>query len=100
MDNKVILIASIDILPGFEKEVKEAGIGMAVESRKETGCEQFQIHTRNDSPQTIVIYEVYQDDLAFQLHKTSAHAKTFFEYLKGRIKNDKIEVDFLTELNS
>jgi quinol monooxygenase YgiN len=100
MDNKVILIAYINILHGFEKQVKKAMITMAAESCKETGCEQYLINTRNDSPQTIVTYEVYQNDEAFQVHKTSAYAKTFFEYLKGKIKNDKVEVVFLTELNS
>lgn len=99
METKVTLIATINILPGFETEVKEAAIVMAASSNKEAGCEIFAAYTRNDSPQTIVIYEIYKSDEAFQLHKTSPHATAFFALLKGKMVNDKIEVVFLTELN-
>ena len=97
---KTSLIATIHILPGFEKEVKEALKTMEIASNKETDCEQFVANIQKDSPQTIVIYEVYKNDEAFQLHKNSAHAKAFFEFLKGKMVNDEIETVFLTELNS
>jgi quinol monooxygenase YgiN len=96
---KVILIATISILPGYEEEVKKAAIAMAAESNKEADCEVFQATTRNDSPGTIVIYEIYRSEESFEQHKISAHAQKFFELLKGKIKDDHIGVDFLTELN-
>jgi quinol monooxygenase YgiN len=99
-ESKVRLVAYIDILPAFEKEVKEALTEMAAESNKEAGCEQFVANTRNDSPLSIVIYEAYKNDEAFQLHKTSDHANKFFEFVKGKIVNDKIEAVLLTGLNS
>ena len=100
MEPKVILLAYINILPGFEKEVKEAMNTMAAETSKESGSEQFLPYTRNDSPQTIVIYEIYKNDAAFELHKSLPHSKIFFEFVKGKIVDDKIEVVLLTELNS
>jgi len=100
MDSKITLIANIDILPGFEEEVKNAMVAMAMETRKETGCELFQVNTREDSPQMIVNYEVYQNQEAFDIHKTYAYATTFFDYVKGKIKDDKIEVVYLTGLSS
>jgi len=93
------LIATIHILPGFEKEVKGALKTMEIASNKETGCEQFDANSQKDSPQAVVVYEVYKNDEAFQLHKTSSHAKAFFKFVKGKIVNDKIETVFLTELN-
>src|SRR5271154_4786944 len=96
---KLILIANIIILPGFEEEVKNATITMAAETRKETGNELFLIHTRNDSPQTIVFYEIYQSQAAFEQHKVFDYSQRYFEFQKGRIENDKPEVIFLTELN-
>ena len=95
---KVALVAYINVLPGFEKEIKEALIPMATASRKEAGCEQFVANVRNDSPQKVVIYEAYKNDEAFQLHKASPHAVAFFEFVKGKIENDKIEGVFLTEV--
>lgn len=100
MNSKITLIANIDILPGFEAEVKNAMVAMAIETRKETGCELFQVNIREDSPQMIVNYEVYQNQEAFELHKTYAYAATFFDYVKGKIKDDKIEVVYLTGLSS
>jgi quinol monooxygenase YgiN len=100
METKVILLAYINILPGFEKEVKEATIKLAAETRKEPGSEQFLPHTRNDAPQSLVFYEIYQNDVAFQLHKTLPHATSFFEFVKGKIVDDKIEVVFLTSLKN
>jgi quinol monooxygenase YgiN len=97
---KTSLIATIHVLPGFEKDVKEALKAMEIASNKETGCEQFVANTQKDSPQTVVIYEAYKNEEAFQLHKSSSHAKAFFEFVKGKIVNDKIETVFLTELNS
>ena|ERR1700744_3416044 len=97
---KLILIATINILPGFEEEVKKATIGLAVETRKETGSELFLIHTRDDSPQTIIFYEIYQSPEAFEQHKTFAYSGKYFELLKGRVENDKPEVVFLTPLDN
>jgi quinol monooxygenase YgiN len=97
---KLILIANINMIPGFEQELKKATIALAAETRKETGCELFLIHTRNDTPQTIFFYEIYQDKEAFEQHKVFAYAKRFFEFLKGRVENDQPEVSFLTALDS
>jgi quinol monooxygenase YgiN len=97
---KLTLIANINMIPGFEEEVKKATIALAAETRKETGCELFLIHTRNDSPQTLVFYEIYHSEEAFQQHKTFAYAERFFEFLKGRVENDKPGVTFLTALGS
>jgi quinol monooxygenase YgiN len=95
---KFILIANFKIIPGFEDEIKKATIAMAVETRKEKGCESFLIHTRNDSPQTVVFYEIYDSEEAFQQHKTFPYASSYFELFKGRIENDKPEITFLAAL--
>jgi quinol monooxygenase YgiN len=95
-ESEARLVAYMDILPAFEKEMKQALTEMAAETNKEAGCEQFVVNTRNDSPLSIVIYEAYKNDAAFQLHKASPHASKFFEFVKGKIVNDKIEVVLLT----
>ncbi len=100
METKVTLVASFSILPGFERAVKEATAKLAAETKKEPGSEQFLPYARNDSPQSIVVYEIYQNDTAFQLHKTLPHATSFFQFVKGKIVDDKIEIVFLTGLNN
>lgn len=90
------LIATIHILPGFETEVKKALTTMEEASNKESGCEQFAVNIQKDSPQTVMIYEVYKNQESFQSHVASPHAKVFFDFVKGKILNDKIETVFLT----
>jgi quinol monooxygenase YgiN len=97
---KFNLIATIEILPGFEAAIKKAMVTMAAETRKETGVELFLISTEKDSPQTILIYETYRSETDFELHKTLAHSKVFFEFVKGKIKDDKIGVTFLTGIDN
>ena len=97
---KIILIASLNMIPGFEDEIKKATIALAAETRKETGSELFLIHTRNDSPQTVVFYEIYGSDEAFQYHLTLGHTKAYMEFVKGKIENDKPEITLLTKLDS
>jgi quinol monooxygenase YgiN len=94
------MIATMHILPGFEKEVKSGLNTMEIESNKEAVCEQFVVNFQKDAPQTVVIYEGYKNEETFELHKTSTYAKAFFELVKGKIENDKIETVFLTALNS
>ena len=100
MENKVTLLAYIDILPGFEEELKGATVKLAEETRKEQGSESFLAHTRNDSPASLAFYEIYENDVAFEQHKTLPHATSYFEFVKGKIVDDKIEVVFLTPLRS
>ena len=97
---KFNLIATIEILPGFEAEVKKATVAMAAETRKEAGVESFLINTKSDSPQTILIYETYRSETDFELHKTLPHSKAFFEFLKGKTKDDKIGVTLLTGIDN
>ncbi len=97
---KLILIATINIIPGFEEEVKKATIALAAETRKETGCELFLINTRNDSPKSIVFYEVYHSGDVFQEHLARHYTEGFMEFVKSRIENDKPEVTFLTSLDN
>lgn len=97
---KTTVIATMTILPGFEKDVQTALSTMITESNKEADCEQFVATFEKDVPQKVVVYEVYNSDAAFEWHKTTPHAKAFFELVKGKIANDKIDAVRLTEIVS
>lgn len=97
---KTTVIATMTILPGFEREVRAALNTMTIESNKEADCEQFAATFEKDAPQKVVVYEVYKSDAAFELHKTLPHAKAFFELVRGKIANDKIDAVYLTQIGS
>jgi len=50
---------------------------LAVESRREPGCVSYIPHHSEDDPNTIVIYEQYQDEQALAAHRDSAHFKKY-----------------------
>jgi (4S)-4-hydroxy-5-phosphonooxypentane-2,3-dione isomerase len=45
----------------------------------EAGCRQFDVNTSDESPETIVLYEVYDDRAAFDFHLTTPHFVVFAE---------------------
>ncbi|WP_109310816.1 putative quinol monooxygenase [Ruegeria sp. AU67] len=44
--------------------------------REEPGCQQFDV-CLGDDPETVFLYEVYDDSAAFSAHLESAHFKSF-----------------------
>jgi quinol monooxygenase YgiN len=45
--------------------------------RDEPGCRQFDVLLPRDAPNRVVLYEVYDDEAAFEAHLASAHFKDF-----------------------
>jgi (4S)-4-hydroxy-5-phosphonooxypentane-2,3-dione isomerase len=45
----------------------------------EPGCRQFDVSTLAEAPETIVLYEVYDDRAAFDFHLTTPHFQAFAE---------------------
>ena len=43
----------------------------------EPGCRRFDVLSPGDEPGRIVLYEIYDDDRAFELHLTTPHYKEF-----------------------
>ncbi len=53
--------------------------------RDEPGCRQFDVMRANDDPCKIVLYEVYDNEDAFQAHTKMAHTQTFLGAAKEMI---------------
>jgi quinol monooxygenase YgiN len=49
----------------------------ALSLRDEPGCRQFDVLTAPDDPNRIVLYEIYDDQQAFDAHLASDHFKRF-----------------------
>ncbi len=45
--------------------------------RNEPACHQFDVLTDTSKPDTVFLYELYEDKAAFDLHLTSTHFRTF-----------------------
>jgi quinol monooxygenase YgiN len=58
-------------------EIQEALRALATASRQEPGCVTFIPHAVESDPDTVVIYEQYQDAAALEAHRASAHFKKY-----------------------
>ena len=52
----------------------------------ETGCRRFDILVDPEEPRRFVLYEIYDDGEAFELHLRSAHYRSFAEAVKDGIE--------------
>lgn len=73
-----VLVVEITVVPGaldrfmhLMEENAKASLG------SEPGCHQFDIVQDRDDPHQILLYEVYDDEAAFQAHKDTAHYRAF-----------------------
>ena len=76
-DIQTSLIATIHILPGFEKEVKEALKTMEIASNKEAGCEQFVANAQKDSPRQLLFMKLIKTRKLFNCIKLHLMPKHF-----------------------
>ena len=73
----LVLQVQIRIKPGnVEAFMKKLGENAAA-ARKEPGCTQFDILVDPNDPMNVMLYEVYADEKAFEVHQQQAHFKTY-----------------------
>ena len=75
-----ILLVTVKITPERHDEfVKEMLLNAKGAKEKEPGCLRFDVVQDGQDPNTLHLYEVYEDEVAFKKHQNSAHFKRFSE---------------------
>ena len=78
-----VIIAPIQIKPGFKEKFIEEMIGDARGSvNNEPGCLRFDVIQDAENPNRIWLYEVYIDEAAFQEHTKQPHLLKWREAVK------------------
>jgi quinol monooxygenase YgiN len=85
----VSFVVRFKFAPEDRAEMAEAVRILAAESRREPGCVSYIPHHSEEDPDTIVIYEQYQDERALAAHRESPHFKKYgvgglFQKMKER----------------
>lgn len=94
-DETVNIVATLNILPGFEEEVHTAALEMQEQTKKEKGCSQFLFNINKNNPSVIVFIERFVSKAAFEEHKVAPHTKVFFDKVKGKIEGDAPNLHFI-----
>jgi quinol monooxygenase YgiN len=74
------IVVTIKLEPGaadaFRAEILE---NAAAAKRDEPGCHRFDVLVAEDDSDTLVFYEEYTDEAAFEAHRASPHFKKYWQ---------------------
>ncbi len=77
--SKVVVNAEITTHEGHFDEFMESMKVHAAASREEPGCERFDVFVQRKSENTLIVYEIYKDQAAFDEHANSARMAAYRE---------------------
>ena len=74
----LVIIAEFEVEPAKLERFLELAKADASESvAKEPGCRQFDVTLEQGAPNRVVLYEIYDDEAAFDAHLQTPHLATF-----------------------
>jgi len=82
-----VVIADLEIDPQRFDQFLELMLVNARGSRKEPGCERFDVVVPQDGAARVSLFEVYKDEPAFKQHQASEHYRAFVQARGDMIKN-------------
>ena len=72
-----VLVVNIKIKPENVERWLPMALENAREARKEPGCKQFDVLVDPKDKTKVMLYEVYNDDKAFETHQQTPHFKKY-----------------------
>ena len=72
-----VLQVNIRIKPESVDAFMKKALDNAREARKEPGCRQFDVLVDPNDQARVMLYEVYDDDKAFEAHQQTPHFKKY-----------------------
>lgn len=85
---KFAVVVDFAIRPDRVDEFRAAMLQQAKNSLElEEGCQRFDVFTDAQLPTTFVLYELYDDEAAFELHLESDHFASFADHVEPMVIN-------------
>jgi quinol monooxygenase YgiN len=86
-----VVIAEFDVRPdGLERFLELAREDASASVSKEPGCYQFDVTVEQAEPNRVVLYEVYEDEAAFNAHLQMPHLATFRDGIEPLVTGRKV----------
>ena len=82
----------------FTEKVKEYLENLVENSRKESGCLQYDLHQDIENSNVFIFHEVWQNQEIFDLHNSQHYVKDFFE-LAPNLLEEKPAIFFTNKLD-
>ena len=86
-----VVCVEFEIEPG-QTDVFMAAVRTNAEQsfNQEVGCQQFDVCQDRQFPNSVFLYEVYDDEAAFETHKLTQHYGAFNQAIAGMVVNKSI----------
>jgi quinol monooxygenase YgiN len=85
-----VVIAEFDVRPeGLERFLELARDDAAQSVAKEPGCHQFDVTVEQSDPNHVLLYEVYDDEAAFNAHLQMPHLAVFRDGIEPLVTGRK-----------
>ncbi|WP_327146019.1 antibiotic biosynthesis monooxygenase [Nocardia sp. NBC_01327] len=81
-ESAVCAVARLTALPGYRDRVLARMRSLEDIIRQEDGCLAYLVHTENEHPNTIVVYESWADQAALDAHHKTAHMEQFARFAR------------------
>ena len=89
----LVVCVEFEIAPGQTDAFMAAARTNAEHSfNQEVGCQQFDVCQDRQSLNSVFLYEVYDDEVAFKKHKLKLHHGAFNRAIGGMIMNKSIRL--------
>jgi quinol monooxygenase YgiN len=72
-----VLVVNIRIKPENVERFMPMALENAREARKEPGCKQFDVLVDPQDKTKVMLYEIYNDEKAFEVHQQTPHFKKY-----------------------
>lgn len=72
-----VLVVNIKIKPENVERWMKMALENAREARKEPGCRQFEVLVDPKDKSKVLLFEIYDDDKAFEAHQATPHFKKY-----------------------
>ncbi len=73
----LILTVDLTIKPENVDAFTAQALQNAADSRQEPGCRQFDVLRDPKDPTRLLLFEIYNDEAAFEAHQQTAHFKSY-----------------------
>ncbi|MEC8109148.1 MAG: putative quinol monooxygenase [Pseudomonadota bacterium] len=89
----LVVCVEFEIEPG-QTDVFMAAVRINAERsfHQEAGCQQFDVCQDRQFPNSVFLYEVYDDEVAFEKHKLTRHYGAFNRAIGGMFLNKSIRL--------
>ncbi|MDT2046217.1 hypothetical protein CHN50_14280 [Priestia aryabhattai] len=82
----VIIHAKLKAKKGYEEELQKAVAHVVQPSKQEEGCILYAAHSSKEEKGTVIFYERWASEKAFQLHINSSHYQQYREAIRDIIE--------------